>query len=249
VSTSASYTFTASSSVTVVANFSAIPAYAISASSSPTAGGSTGGGGTYASGSTVTVTATPDSCYRLGSGRSNGAIVSTSCQLHVTATASETVVANFLIANFYTVTTSSSPSAGGTTSGGTSGGGRYCPAATTVTSNSHARLGLFLCQLDAERDGGEHFSKLYVHRNASIALVANFTTVIITSPPVASKRTGCCPWRHRVKAGQTIGFFSRALPMLTGTRSVVCGTLAMGGTSTDCKPTHCLRTAVRTMSP
>ena len=45
VSTSASYTFTASANRTLVANFSSVPTYSITTSASPGAGGTTGGGG------------------------------------------------------------------------------------------------------------------------------------------------------------------------------------------------------------
>ena len=115
VSTSANYTFTVTSSRSLVANFGLIT-YTVTTSSSPTAGGSTSGGGTYGSGSSATVTATPATGYQFVNWTQGGSAVSTSASYNFTLTANRTLDANFTMAA-YTITTLSSPTAGGTTTG------------------------------------------------------------------------------------------------------------------------------------
>ena len=95
VSGSASYTFTANASVTLVANFSQIT-YTISTSASPSAGGTTSGGGIYGSGSSVTVTATPNAGYNFVNWTENGNLVSSSANYTFTASANRTLLANFV---------------------------------------------------------------------------------------------------------------------------------------------------------
>ncbi len=63
VSPAASYTFTLSSNRNRVANFTVPVNYKIAVSPSPSSGGPVAGGGTFASGSSHTVTATPNSGY------------------------------------------------------------------------------------------------------------------------------------------------------------------------------------------
>lgn len=94
VSSSASYTFTATANRNLVANF-ALNNYSISTGSSPAAGGSTSGGGSAGCGSSVTVTATPAAGYAFASWTENGTVVSTSPSYTFTAGASVSLVANF----------------------------------------------------------------------------------------------------------------------------------------------------------
>src|SRR5205823_4684667 len=77
VSTSAAYTFTASANRSLVANFAQIT-YAVSGSSSPSAGGSVTGGGTVNCGSSVTLTASTSTGYNFSNWTENGTAVSTS---------------------------------------------------------------------------------------------------------------------------------------------------------------------------
>src|SRR5262245_47888150 len=72
VSSSASYTLTANSSQTLVANF-ALNTYTISTGVTPSGAGSVGGGGTVNCGSSVTVTATPAAGYNFANWTENGA--------------------------------------------------------------------------------------------------------------------------------------------------------------------------------
>jgi uncharacterized repeat protein (TIGR02543 family) len=105
VSTSPGYTFTLNGNRTLVANFSVISGsqLAVVLSSNPAAGGSTTGSGAYASGTSVTVTATANTGYTFTNWTENGTIVSTSAAYTFPLTANRTLVANFAI-NTYTLT-------------------------------------------------------------------------------------------------------------------------------------------------
>ncbi|MGZ3754766.1 MAG: ice-binding family protein [Mucilaginibacter sp.] len=102
VSTSPGYTFTLNGNRTLVANFSVITGsqLAVILSSNPAAGGNTSGSGAYASGTSVTVTATPNTGYSFTNWTENGAIVSTSAAYTFPLTANRTLVANFAINTF-----------------------------------------------------------------------------------------------------------------------------------------------------
>jgi kumamolisin len=119
VSTSASYTFTANGSRTLVANFTANAInYAISTSASPSSGGATGGDGTFAGGTTVTVIANANSGYSFVNWTENGSVVSTSASYSFTANGNRTLVANFTAtAATYQITLAASPRKGGTVTG------------------------------------------------------------------------------------------------------------------------------------
>ena len=141
VSTDATYSFTASANRTLVANFELIPAkYTISASASPTAGGSVSGAGEYEGGQTVTLTATPTSGYRFVNWTENGSVVSTDATYSFTASANRTLTANFeLIPAKYTISASDNPTEGGSVSGA----GEYEEGQTvtlTATTNSGYRF-------------------------------------------------------------------------------------------------------------
>jgi uncharacterized repeat protein (TIGR02543 family) len=94
VSTSASYNFTVSANRTLVANFIPIT-YSITTSAAPAAAGTTGGGGTFNSGSTATVTATPNAGYVFVNWTEGGSAVSTSASYNFTVSANRTLIANF----------------------------------------------------------------------------------------------------------------------------------------------------------
>ena len=85
------YTFIPTGDITITANF--VPYYNISVLSS--GNGSVSGGGTYNSGETVSLTATPDSGYRLVNWTENGVEVSTSNPYTFTCTGNRTIVGNF----------------------------------------------------------------------------------------------------------------------------------------------------------
>lgn len=121
VSTSSSYQFTVAGNRVLVANFAAIPAgnFAVILSSAPAAGGATTGSGAYASGATVTVTATPNAGYTFKNWTDGVTIVSTSSSYQFTITGNRTLVANYNIipASQLALVLSSNPVIGGSTSG------------------------------------------------------------------------------------------------------------------------------------
>jgi len=120
VSTDSSYQFNISGNRTLVANFSSPgTTYTVTLSSNPAAGGTTSGGGTFNSGSSVTVTATPNTGYTFINWTENGIQVSINPNYQFTIVGNRTLVANFSSpGTTYTVTLSSNPAVGGTTSGG-----------------------------------------------------------------------------------------------------------------------------------
>ncbi|MDB5210106.1 MAG: cell wall/surface repeat protein, partial [Sediminibacterium sp.] len=117
VSTNSSYQFTITANRTLVANFTAIPAlqYAVLLSSSPAAGGTHSGSGSYTSGTSVTITGTPNTGYTFANFTENGIVISTSSSYTFAITATRIIVANFTI-NTYTLTTTANPAGGGTIS-------------------------------------------------------------------------------------------------------------------------------------
>ena len=94
VSTSSSYSFTATTNRSLVANFTQ-SVFTISTSSSPAYGGTTSGGGTVTCHSSVTVTAMTNSGFNFLNWTEGGKIVSASSKYTFTATTNRTLVANF----------------------------------------------------------------------------------------------------------------------------------------------------------
>lgn len=120
VSSNATFTFAAASDRDLVANFALGTSYTITTASAPVAGGSTTGGASYASGASVTVTATPNAGYNFVNWTQNGTEVSTTASYTFNATANRDLVANFAVIGGVTrtITTVSSPLLGGTLTGG-----------------------------------------------------------------------------------------------------------------------------------
>ena len=122
VSTSSNYTFTATNSRTLFANFT--PLYSISALAG--SGGSATGSGAFTNGAAVTLSATPSNGFYFVNWTEAGVPASPTASYSFTASADRALVANF--ASGWTISTSSSPGAGGTTSGG----GGYTNGATAI---------------------------------------------------------------------------------------------------------------------
>lgn len=93
VSALASYSFIAGGDRTLVANF--VQAFTVATSASPTAGGITGGDGTYNSGTSVTVTASPNAGYAFVNWTEGGVAVSASASYTFNIGANRALVANF----------------------------------------------------------------------------------------------------------------------------------------------------------
>jgi hypothetical protein len=94
VSSSACYTFTATTNETVVANFIQI-LYTINTGSSPPSGGTTSGEGAYNCGANVTVVAIPNPGFALVNWTENGNVVTNSTSYTFAASTNRTLVANF----------------------------------------------------------------------------------------------------------------------------------------------------------
>ncbi|MBK8036067.1 MAG: putative Ig domain-containing protein [Verrucomicrobiaceae bacterium] len=120
VSSNATFTFAAASDRDLVANFALGTSYTITTASAPLAGGSTTGGASYASGASVTVTATPNAGYYFVNWTQNATQVSANASYTFNATANRDLVANFAVIGGVTrtISTVASPLLGGTTSGG-----------------------------------------------------------------------------------------------------------------------------------
>ena len=114
--------------------------YVIDVSASPSSGGTVGGSGTYQSGSTCTLTASPNTGYSFVRWKKNGSQVSTNATYSFIVTENASYVAEFS-QNSYTVSASANPSNGGSVSGGGSYNyGSSCTlTATPATGYSFVR--------------------------------------------------------------------------------------------------------------
>jgi hypothetical protein len=129
VSSSASYSFSASAARSLVGNFA--PSCTLTLSSSSTTMGTVSGAGTFPAGDTVTAVATAKPGYVFLNWTESGTIVSTLPGYAFPILASQTLRANF--AAGYTMTAGSSFAPGGSVTGG---GGYATGAAVTLTATA-----------------------------------------------------------------------------------------------------------------
>ncbi|MCJ7553083.1 MAG: ice-binding family protein [Ignavibacteriaceae bacterium] len=192
VSTNANYQFTIVGNRTLVANF-ASPSltYTVTLSSNPVAGGTTSGGGTFNSGSSVTVTATPNSGYTFTNWTEGGIELTTNANYQFTIVGNRALVANFEVGTTtYTVTLSSNPTAGGTTSGG---GTFNSGSSVTVTATANSGY-TFTNWIEDGTEVSTDSSYTFIITEDR-TLVANFVvpvltyTVTLSSNPVAGGTT------------------------------------------------------------
>ena len=130
VSTNANFTFTVTGNRTLVAQFQqSTTYYTINATPSPSNAGTITGTGSYASGSTCTLTAYPNSSYSFVNWLENGVPVSSNATYSFTVTGNRNLVAVFDVATtYYNITVTAYPSNGGSVIGG----GSYA-SGTTIT--------------------------------------------------------------------------------------------------------------------
>ena len=116
-----------------ILNFKTTPTYTITIDANPVSGGTISGGGDYDSGTSCTLTATPNTGYHFVNWTKDGTQVSTDASYTFIVTENATYVANFML-NCYTIGVSASPSDGGTATG--SGAYDYGSSCTvTATAN------------------------------------------------------------------------------------------------------------------
>lgn len=109
--------------------------YTITASASPSQGGTVTGAGLYESGTTCTLNATPNTGYQFVNWTKNGTAVSTNASYSFTVTENATYIAHFELMS-YTITASADPAEGGTVSGGgTYNHGTTCTLSVTVNGD------------------------------------------------------------------------------------------------------------------
>ena len=111
VSTDAEYSFIVTSDRNLVANFY-MNTFEISATATPTEGGTITGQGEFYYGAQCTLTATPNENYIFLYWTENGETVSTDATYTFTVTGDRSLVANFV--RVYTITASANPAEGGT---------------------------------------------------------------------------------------------------------------------------------------
>ena len=183
VSSSESYTFTVSTSRTLVANFNQLN-YTISTSSSPSSGGTTNGGGTFNYGDEITVSSSPAAGYQFVNWTVAGSIVSTSPSYTFTVAGNRSLVANFSQLSF-SISTSSSPSAGGTTTGD---GSFSYGASATVTASPAAGYS-FINWTQGGSSVSTNASYTFTVTESRI-IVANFSQITYTITTASSPTAG-----------------------------------------------------------
>ena len=217
VSTSPSYQFKMAGNKALVANFAPVPVgkFAVVLSSSPVAGGTTTGSGPYDAGSSVTVTATPNSGYTFVNWTDNGNVASSSSSYQFNITGNRTLVANFkaIPASQFALNLSSSPAAGGTTTGAGS-----FSAGTSVTVSATANANYTFVNW-TENGVIASASPTYTFvLSASRTLVANFTlnthTLNLSANPAAG---GTVTGAGTFNAGSSVTATAAANPGYTFT--------------------------------
>jgi hypothetical protein len=173
VSPSPSYTFTATTSRVLTAHFnpSGGPLKTLVLESDPPEGGSTMGAGTYAEGTDVTVTATPNPGYLFKRWVEGSSKVSESATYTFTLDQSTTLTARFAPA--YEIVTASSPAEGG----GTSGGGLFEDGDRVVVVAT-AQPGYRFTRWTEDGDVVSTLANFQFKANPDRSLVANFELVV-----------------------------------------------------------------------
>ena len=149
--------------------------YTITASASPTAGGTVSGAGTYDEGQTVTLTATAASGYTFSKWTKNGTQVSTNAVYSFTASADAAYVAVFT-QNSYAITASANPTAGGTVSGA----GTYTYG-STATLTATAKSGYTFTNWTKNGTQVSTNATYSFTVTSAAAYVANFTQQQVTT--------------------------------------------------------------------
>lgn len=151
--------------MTITVVFAAIT-YNVSATASPSAGGTVTGGGTLDCGSSCTLTATPATNYVFDNWTENGTVVSSNASYTFTVEGDRTLVANFHL-DAVSITATAYDDSNNTTGGGTiSGTGSFNIGST--------------CTLVATPASGYHFVN-WTENNMEVATTANYSFTVTTA--------------------------------------------------------------------
>lgn len=146
---------------------------------SPIAGGTVTGAGSYASGASVTSTATPAIGYDFASWTDGSTVVSTNPSYTQTLTNHRTLTANF-IESYRLIALSAAPVEGGTVTGGGA-----VANGTTVALTATANLGYYFVNWTETGIEASALANFTFTGNSSRTLVANFAAVpVITILPL-----------------------------------------------------------------
>lgn len=222
VSTSANYTFTVTESVTLTANFER-NTYTVTATAST--GGTASGGGTFDHGSSVTVTATPNSGYHFIGWYDTSSSVAR--QLSTEENYSFHITKNMTLEAWFARNVTYSVTVGKEGYGTVTGGGTFSPNETaTVTatpSTGYHFIGWY--EGDSKVSGNASYS-FSVSKN--VTLTAKFEKDADptdpgsgTDDPTPSEPENVCPWcggQHEGFFQGIIGFFHRIFAKLFGAK-------------------------------
>jgi uncharacterized repeat protein (TIGR02543 family) len=177
-SASSSYNFTLASNLTLVANFTMNPTTnTVTVQASPASAGSVTGGGSFATGSSVTVTATANSGYTFTNWTQNGAVQSASSSYSFTLASNLTLVANFTMnPTTNTVAVQASPASAGSVTGG----GSFTNG-SSVMVQATAKSGYTFTNWTQNGVAQSTSPRYTFTLSSNRTLVANFTTIPITN--------------------------------------------------------------------
>ena len=203
VSTSASYTFTATANRTFQANF--LRVFTITTSPAPVNGGNTTGDGSYTNNASVTVTATPHLDFVFVDWTEGGTTVSTSSTYTFPATADRALMANFLHGEI--ITTSATPPEGGTTTGD----GTY-PWGTTVTVSALTNTGFVFVNWSENGNFLTDLPDYAFTATGPLALVATFAPAIVITASADPAIGGTISGDGLYAAGQWVNLWASPNP-------------------------------------
>lgn len=199
VSSSADYTFTASVSRSLVANFVQVVQYNIAANAAPALGGSVAGDGIFNSGSNVTLTATPNAGYIFTHWTNGASVVSSNASYSFAASANVALVAHF--AQGVEILTDVSPPAGGIATGGGS-----IPSGTSTKLSATANAGFtFVSWTDSLGNIVSTNPSYTFTPDASDTFMANFEAPVVGVHFDFDSGTPVLPLNSQVPFTQTAG--------------------------------------------
>lgn len=188
ISYNANFNYYVTSNASFVANFTQNPiSYYISASPSPTNGGSISGSGTYSNGQTCIISAYPNSGFSFAYWTENGSYLTNQNPLQFTVNGDRNFIAIFTQTPvFYNISTTTSPLNGGTTTGsGTYQNGQTC----TISANANPSYTFSYWTENGSYLTSQNPFTFNVFDNQS--LIANFSCNQLSTPIVSASDSIC----------------------------------------------------------